>query len=156
MSRREAQVHLRQTRAHRARAARCRGAFLLEALVALGVFSLGMLGLLGLLAGALRTSGSAQWRSEGFDIAAAAIARMWTEDPGTLGSRYEAATGGAGYRAILVQAMRLPGVTAATNTPRITVDDTAERRRVQVTVLWQLPSDGVVHQASVTGVLPHP
>lgn len=155
MSQREARVRRWHARADRATAARCRGTFLLEALVALCVFSLGMLGLLGLLAGALRASGSAQWRSEGFDIAAAAVARMWTEEPGTLESRYDAAAGGAGYRAILAQAMRLPGVTTAINAPRVTVEDTGERRRVRVTVLWQLPSDAVAHQASVIGVLPH-
>lgn len=156
MTRLEARVRISAgARAGRAGARRCRGQFLVEALVALGVFSLGMLALLALLAGALRTSGSAQWRSEGVDIAASALARMWTEDPGTLAARY-AATDGDGYRAILAQAMRLPGVTAATNVPSVTVDDTAQRRRVRVTVLWQLPAEAVVHRASVTGVLPHP
>jgi type IV pilus assembly protein PilV len=140
----------------RAGAAGCAGAFLLEALVALGVFSVGMLGLLVLLAGALRASGGAQWRSEGFDIAAAALARMWTEDAGTLAARYDAAADGAGYRGLLAQAMRLPGVTPAANAPRVVVDDTAGARRIRVTVRWQLPSDAVVHQASVTAVLPHP
>jgi len=131
-----------------------RGMFLLEALVALCVFSLGMLGLLGLLAGALRTSGSAQWRGEGFDIAAAAVARMWAEAPAALAARYDAGGDGDGYRQILAQAMRLPGVSAQVNAPRITIDDDADGRRIRVTVHWQLPGESVVHQASVTAVLP--
>ena len=131
-----------------------RGMFLLEALVALCVFSLGMLGLLGLLASALRTSGSAQWRSEGFDIAAAAVARMWAEAPAALVARYDA--GGDGYRQILAQSMRLPGVSAQVNAPRITIDDDADGRRIRVTVHWQLPGESVVHQATVTAMLSRP
>src|SRR6185437_16712246 len=78
---------------------RLRGAFLLEALIALVVFSLGMLGLLGLLAGALHASGGARWRGEGFAIAAGTLARIATEDPASLVARYDAAADGAGYRA---------------------------------------------------------
>lgn len=134
---------------------RLAGMFLLEALVALVVFSLGMLGLLGLLAGTLRASGSAQWRAEGFDIAAAAVARMWSETPAALAARYATADG-AGYREVLAQALRLPGVTADSNVPRITLTDTAEGRHVEVLVQWQAPADRSAHRASVSAVLPHP
>ena len=155
MIRRPARVRRPHAGALRAGVAGCAGAILLEALIALGVFSVGMLGLLVLLSGALRASGSAQWRGEGFDIAASTLARMWTEDASTLASRYDAAADGAGYRALAAQAMRLPGVSRAANAPRVSIDDTAEGRRVRVTVLWQSPADASVHQASVTGVLPH-
>lgn len=138
------------------RAPKGRGAFLLEALVAIVVFSLGMLGLLGLLVDAQRTSGSAQWRAEGFDIASAALARMWTEDPATLAARYDPAVDGVGYRQLLSDAMRLPGVSASVNAPSVTIDDVAEGRRIRISVHWQLHDEGVVHDASVVGVLPHP
>ena len=140
--------------APRGRPGTSRGMFLLEALVALCVFSLGMLGLLGLIAGALVASGSAQWRREGFDIAAAGVARMTVEAPATLAARYDPAADGDGYRQILEQARRLPGVTATTNAPRITIDDVAVGRRVQVTVHWQAPGARVAHQASVSAMLP--
>jgi type IV pilus assembly protein PilV len=133
---------------------RSAGAFLLEALVALVVFSLGMLGLLALLAGALRASGSAQWRSEGADLAAAAIARMTTEDGATLVTRYDATDGDA-YRALLQQAARLPGVSSTTNAPGVDIDDTAERRRVRVDVRWLAPGETTAHRASVSAMLPH-
>jgi type IV pilus assembly protein PilV len=132
-----------------------RGMFLLEALVALCVFSFGMLGMLGLLAGALAASGSAQWRREGFDIAAAGVARMAVEAPATLAARFDAAAGGEGYRQILAQALRLPGVTPQANAPRVTIDDFAEGRRIKVTVHWQLPGERTAHQASASAVLPH-
>ena len=130
------------------------GAFLVEALVALVVFSLGMLGLLALLAGALRASGNAQWRSEGADLAAAAIARMTTEDGATLAARY-AATDGDAYRALLQQATRLPGVTSTSNAPSVDIEDTAERRRVRVDVRWLAPGETNAHRASVSAMLPH-
>jgi type IV pilus assembly protein PilV len=129
--------------------------YLLEALVALIVFSVGMLGLLGLLAGAIRSSGSAKWRSEGFDIAAAALARIAIEDPASVVGRYDAEADGAGYRALLAQAMQLPGVSALTNAPSVTVDDASGSRRIRVTVHWQVPGDAA-HQVSISAALPHP
>lgn len=130
--------------------------YLLEALVALIVFSVGMLGLLGLLASAIRSSGSAKWRSEGFDIAAATLARIATEDPAFVVDRYDANAGGPGYRALLAQAMQLPGVSALTNPPSVTVDDASESRRIRVTVRWQLPGESAAHKASISAALPHP
>jgi type IV pilus assembly protein PilV len=132
-----------------------RGAFLLEALVALIVLSLGLLGLLGLLAGAMRASGGAQWRSEGFAVAAAAFARISTEDPAALAARYDPSADGPGYRQLLVQAMRLPGVSRDVNTPGVSIDDAAESRHIRVTVRWQLPGESGTHHASVSGALPH-
>ncbi|HLX30697.1 MAG TPA: hypothetical protein VKV24_19630 [Casimicrobiaceae bacterium] len=130
------------------------GVFLIETLVALVVFSLGMLGLLALLASALRASGNAQWRSEGVDLAAAAIARMTTEDGATLAARYDA-TGGDAYRALLQQATRLPGVSRTSNAPSVDIEDTAERRRVRVGVRWLAPGETTAHRASVSAMLPH-
>jgi type IV pilus assembly protein PilV len=132
-----------------------RGAFLLEALVALIVLSLGLLGVLGLLAGAMRASGSAQWRSEGFDIAAAALAVISADDPAGLAARYDAAVDGPGYRQLLVQAMRLPGVSPDVNAPIVSIVDSAESRRIRVIVRWQLPGEAAGHRASVSGALPH-
>jgi type IV pilus assembly protein PilV len=135
---------------------RLRGAFLLEALVALVVFSVGAVALLGLIANALRASGTAQWRSEAFDIAASTLSRMWTEDPAALPARYDAAASGPGYRALLAAAMRLPGVSGVGNAPVVTIDDASGRSRVSVTVYWQAPSEAGAHRASVNAVLPGP
>jgi Tfp pilus assembly protein PilV len=140
-------------RSARLRAAR--GTYLLEALVALVVLSLGMFGLLGLLAGALRASGGAAWRGEGFGIAADSLARIVTEAPAGVAARYDASTGGAGYRALLVQAERLPGVSSGANAPEVSVDDTGESRRVRVVMRWQ-PTGERVHSASIRVALPHP
>jgi len=132
-----------------------RGTYLLEALVALVVLSLGMFGLLGLLAGALRGSAGATWRGDGFDIAADALARISAEAPATIVDRYDASADGAGYRALLAQATRLPGVSSDANAPNVSIDDAGEIRRVRVVVRWQPPGERL-HQASIHVALPHP
>jgi type IV pilus assembly protein PilV len=131
-----------------------RGTFLLEALVALVVLSLASAGLLGIVAHALRESGNAHWRAEAFDLAASTFARMATEDAALLDARY-ATSAGAGYRALLASATRLPGVTADTNAPQVTIDATASgARRIAISVRWQLPNEPAAHRASVAGVIP--
>jgi type IV pilus assembly protein PilV len=131
-----------------------RGTFLLEALVALVVLSLASAGLLGIVAHALRESGNARWRAEAFDLASSTFARMAADDVAQLDARY-ANTAGAGYRALLAAAARLPGVSADTNAPEVAIDATASgARRVAISVRWQLPSEGGAHRASVGGVIP--
>lgn len=132
-----------------------RGMYLLEALVALVVLSFGMFGLLGLLAGALRGSAGATWRGDGFDVAADALARISAEAPATIVDRYDASADGAGYRALLAQAARLPGVSSDANAPDVGIDDAGETRRVRVVVRWQPPGERL-HQASIRVTLPRP
>jgi type IV pilus assembly protein PilV len=132
------------------------GAFLVEALVALVVLSLGMLGLAVVITEALRESGNAQWRAEAFDVASATLARISAEDPGTLAARYDASASGPGYAELLAAAMRLPGVDAASNAPSVAFDDVAPaNRRVAVIVRWQPPAERAAHRVSVATVLPN-
>ena len=131
-----------------------RGAFLLEAVLALVVFSIGAAGLLGVIANAQRESGNARWRGEAFDIASSTLSRMSTEDPALLDARYDAATRGTGYRALLAAAVRLPGVDSAVNAPVVTLEDApSDRRTVRITVYWQLPGEAAPHHASAAGML---
>lgn len=131
-----------------------RGSFLLEALAALVVFTLALLGLATSVAAGLRQAGSAQWRNEAVDIAAATLARMSVEDPGTLAARYAADRGADGYLALVAQAMRLPGVTATTNLPTVEIIDEADARRVLVTLFWQPPGAARIHHAALAAVFP--
>lgn len=131
-----------------------RGTFLLEALVALVVLSLASAGLLGIVAHALRESGNARWRAEAFDLAASTFARMAADDVSQLDARY-ASTTGAGYRALLAAAARLPGVSAEKNAPEVAIDATAHGgRRIAIRVRWQLPTEDDAHRASIGGLIP--
>ena len=131
------------------------GLFLLEALVALVVFSLAMMGLAGALGHALRESGSTRWRGEAFELASSPLARMWVEDAATLATRYDALSDGVAYRALLAAASRLPGVSTGENAPVVKITSEAlGRRRVHVTVYWRLPGDSRAHAASASAILP--
>jgi Tfp pilus assembly protein PilV len=134
---------------------RLRGLFLLEALVALVVFALATVALLDIVARALSETGNGHWRAEAFDIASSTVSGMWAEDVSTLPARYDAAASGPGYRALLVAAMRLPGVDTVINAPRVLIEDAAlETLRVSVTVSWQPPAERSPHRATATVVLP--
>ena len=54
------------------------GSYLLEALIAILIFSFGVLGLIGLLGSSIRITNDARYRSEAANLANAMIAEMWT------------------------------------------------------------------------------
>ena len=130
------------------------GALLIEALVALVVVSIAAAGLFTLMANALRASGESLLRAEAAELAAAAVARMNTENPATLTERYDALTNGPGFVALLAAARRLPGVTDTANRPAVAIGPGPSdgTRSVVVTVGWQTPS-GAAHRASMSGVV---
>jgi type IV pilus assembly protein PilV len=134
------------------------GAFLFEALIAILVFSIGAAGLFALLGTALRESGNAHWRSEAFNVAATTLSQMTAEDPATLDERYDALTSGPGFRQLLAAAARLPGVTASTNAPLVSIGpgSSGGSRRVAVTVFWQAQADSSPRHQSVTGAVSQP
>jgi type IV pilus assembly protein PilV len=131
------------------------GIVLLEALIAVLVLSLGTLGIAGLAARALRDAGDAHWRGEAAGLATSTLARMWTEDPSTLASRYDSSAGGAGFREIVAAASRLPGVSSTRNVPVVAVREDAfgTSPRVTITLFWQGPGDVVAHRYAIEQVV---
>ena len=131
-----------------------RGAFLVEALVAILVVSIAITGLFALMANLIRASGDALLRAEAAEIAAAVVARMAAENPGSLADRY-ATPDAAGFAALAAAAQRLPGVTRTANLPTVSVVDgpSIGTRRVLVRVQWQPPTAAVPHRASMTTVV---
>jgi len=57
---------------------------LLEALIAILLFSMGILGLMGLQAIAIKNTADAKYRTEAAFLANQIIGQMWTENPGNL------------------------------------------------------------------------
>lgn len=117
-----------------------RGSFLLEALIAILIVALGILGLVGLQARAMQDTDESQFRSEAAFLASDVISRMWLSNPNTLAVDFT--TGGTPYNdfTTLVQS-RLPG---STTVPVITVTQRgatpATGFDVLVTVFWKPPS----------------
>ena len=146
------------------------GSVILESMIAVLIFSLGILGVVGLQAASIKASTDAKYRSEASLLANELIGRMWVGDrsqtalqtdyasPG--GSVYQAwAWGGAADAGTTAEPARgtvletLPG--AAANLPTIsiaavapaavTLPPTPPTSLVTVTVFWQLPGEATAH-----------
>lgn len=131
-----------------------RGAFLIEALVAILVVSIAITGLFTLMASLVRASSDALLRAEAAEIAAGFVARMAAENAASLADRY-ATPDSAGFAALAAAAQRLPGVTRTANLPTVSVADgpSIGTRRVAVGVQWQAPTAPAPHRASMTAVV---
>jgi type IV pilus assembly protein PilV len=121
-----------------------RGATLLEALIGILIFSVGILALVGMQALAIRHMADARYRSEASFLANEIIGRMWV-NKGNLAS-YAFAGSGTPPAAIdnwvtTIQGT-LPGVAAGVNLPIVDVTGS----RVTVTVRWQVPGASEQHQ----------
>jgi type IV pilus assembly protein PilV len=118
-----------------------RGATLLEALIGILIFSIGILALVGMQALAIKHMSDAKYRSDAAFFANEIVGQMWV-NRGSLGS-YAFSGSGAPPAAIdgWVTSIRngLPGVTPAANLPIITVVGTT----VTITVRWKLPDSSV-------------
>ena len=121
-----------------------RGATLLEALIGILIFSIGILALVGMQALAIKHMSDAKYRSDAAFLANEIIGQMWV-NRASLGTY---AFAGAGAPPVAIDSWvtsiqnALPGVTAAANLPIITVAGTT----VTVTVRWQLPGGADVHR----------
>lgn len=117
-----------------------KGAVLLEALIAILIFSMGILAMVGLQAAAVSAVSEAKYRSDASFLANQIIGVMWAKR-GSLGTfacsaGCTTANGNADTQTWVANAQsQLPGVTDAANQPRITVTGT----QVTVQVFWQAP-----------------
>ena len=138
-----------------------RGALLIEALIAILLFSMGILGLMGLQAAALKNTADAKYRADAAFLAGQVLGQMWAGNPATLASYAHNPTtgagncnfsGGASANANVVAwlgtsttpgtvAGTLPGATAAMQ--QITI---GANNVVTVTVCWQAPRETAPHQ----------
>lgn len=128
-----------------------RGYILLEALIAILIFSIAMLGTMGMYAKSVRNNSEAEFRFEASYMANELVGMMRSDNktPATLMTNY--ATGGPKYvtwLASATQANRLPGL--ATNPPTVAIvtipgaapPDTS-KSQVTITLYWQLPNSTV-------------
>ena len=126
------------------------GSFILEALIAILIFSFGVLGIVGLEAQSIRHINEAQYRGEAVYLANSVISRMWADDPATLAAKYQ--SGGAGYSAFAELVKALPGVTDTANQPQITVaaGPSVGSSLVTVSVFWVMPGETTAEQHNYT------
>lgn len=125
------------------------GVMLLEALIAILIFSLGILSLVALQATAVQLTSDAKYRTDATLLANRLIGQMWTSSGNLTAMKTAFQTGGTAYNAWLADVSGregLPGVVAASTgvvatLPTVTVDDTAGATagQVVITLRWRTP-----------------
>ena len=122
-----------------------RGSTLLEGLLAIVLFSMGLLAILRLLTVSTIDIGNAQYRSEASLLASDLISRIWTGDRSYKGINDRFGnTQTDDYQDWLASVQqRLPGVTASSHVPKIII---GSDRTVTVTLSWQASGDKDAHR----------
>ena len=119
-----------------------RGVMMIEALLAILIFSVGILAVVGMQAVAIKSVTDSKTRSDASFLANELMAQMWT-DAGNISSYAYARSGTAPTRLtdwIATVQLRLPGAT--TVPPIVTVTGaTTSGATVQITMRWQLPEE---------------
>jgi type IV pilus assembly protein PilV len=125
------------------------GVMLLEALIAILIFSIGILAIVGMQATAIQNMGEAKYRSDAAFLANQIVADMWSNSTNLAGYAY---SGSGSVPPLLLNWMntaqsKLPGVdvVAKKNLPIITL---GANNMVTVTVRWKEGRD-------VTAAVPH-
>lgn len=124
-----------------------RGIVLLEALVALLIFSVGILGLIGLQITSVKQASAAEYRSTAVLQANDLISRMWVSDRSDTVLQTQFAATGDGYKAWKdAWASALPGTTD--NPPDVAIKSEDKgataalgTNTVTITIYWQAPGD---------------
>lgn len=126
---------------------------LIEALIGILIFSIGILALIGMQATAIKNTTDARYRSEASFLAQQIIGQMWVDNV-TLLSRYDHDSGAYGprddWRTTVAQ--RLPGIDIANGllVPRVDVGLDAgiplAANEVRVWIRWQQPGETTSRQ----------
>jgi type IV pilus assembly protein PilV len=130
------------------------GAMLLEALIAILIFSLGILAIVGLQAASIKSAGDAKYRSDASLLANQLIGQMWVSDrtAATLQSNFSSPSG-ANYTPWLSDvAAELPGASATPPTVSFATDSsTATPSSVAtITIYWNAPNEPALAHKYIT------
>ena len=122
-----------------------KGSTLLEGLLVIVLFSVGLLAILRLLTVSAIDSGNAQYRSEASLLASDLISRIWTGDRSLSGIKDRFGDPSkSDYRDWLASVQqRLPGVSASSHAPVVTI---GSDRTVTVTLSRRAPGDRDAHE----------
>jgi len=142
------------------------GVMLLEVLIALLIFALGVLGLVGLQASAIKQSGQAKYRADATLLANELVGQMWitSRDFTTLSTRFKSAgSGGTDYLAwkarvnaelpgasryppvvTLTQVQPLDAIVGGASAPAAGLPSSTQ---VTVTMYWKAPGEAATEPA---------
>lgn len=122
------------------------GVMLIEALIGILIFSIGILALIGMQAVAISNTADARYRSEASFLASEVIGRMWADIPNLPKYDKDYAPAFAPRDGWVTKVARtLPGVdTAGATAP--TIEHDAANNQVTVTIQWQQPGETAVRR----------
>ena len=139
------------------------GAYLLEALIGILIFSFGILGIVGLQAQAIRVTNDAEFRAEAIYLANSLLSQMWTDNPtpAHLRATYDSTVAGPGFTSFATQVQtRFSGAYVTppivlVNDPGLPLPPSTTSSVVQVQVFWRVPGEvaGLTHNYTTTGVI---
>lgn len=135
------------------------GVMLLEALIAILIFSLGVMSIVQLQAVSVKQSADAQYRSMAALLASDLVSRMWASErtQQVLKDKFNSQSGtefATWYQS--VQASGLPNAAEANNRPAVTLTNhptLAGATEASVTIYWRAPGKDEVRHAYVTVVV---
>lgn len=131
------------------------GSVLLEAIIAILIFSIGILSIVGLQAASIKQATGAKYRVDASLLANELIGEMWVGDrtQATLSANFS--TGGPSYTTWLTEVQAaLPG--AAVNQPTVTIVAVpgggafaTASSMVTINLFWKTPNDSATHNYTV-------
>ena len=142
------------------------GYVLLEALISVVIFAIGVLGLIAMLGTAIKNNSEVESRFAACLIASELIGRMWADNriPSVLQSDYQGGEGSDGvdytdWLTSIISNKRLPGVSSTANVPVVRIETVdgpsppdSAKSRVTITLRWQMPG-GDPHNYVVTTMI---
>jgi type IV pilus assembly protein PilV len=131
------------------------GAYLLEALIGILIFALGVLGIVGLQAASLRTTTDSAMRAEAVFAANQLIGQMWADDETQLIANYASAFNGQPYKDFAAQLKSAQGGTWVAD-PAVIFDTIAppsqQSHYVVINIQWK-STGGDIHNYTTAGVV---
>jgi Tfp pilus assembly protein PilV len=125
-----------------------RGSFLLEALIAVLIVALAILGIVGLMAWSIQNVDDSKYRGEAAALGTNFIGNMWLDDRTTAALQAKYVSPGTGYTELQsLMTQRLPN--AQPPVVNIVAGTMPETSDITVTMQWQPPGDTVLHSYQV-------
>lgn len=125
----------------------------LEALISILIFSIGILAIIGLQAASIKNTAAAKYRTDASLLANQVIGQMWVSDKtnATLAANFSSPSGAAYSTWANTVAQSLPGVSGVpANAPTIAIDAS---NNATITVFWQAPDETAAHNYTAITVI---
>jgi type IV pilus assembly protein PilV len=129
------------------------GSVVLEALISILIFSIGILAIVGLQAVSIKNVAAAKYRTDASLLANQVIGQMWVSDKSNaaLVASFSSPAGASYAVWANAVAQGLPGVSGVpANAPTIAID---ANNNATVTVYWQAPNESAAHNYSAIAVV---